>query len=719
MMQENRANRFSDKRDWMAPAVILALALVLRLIHLCQIRDNPFFLHPIVDAWDYHNDALRMIRTGDWIGNRAFFQAPLATYFLGVIYKMTGVNLMWPRIAQVIMGGLTAAGMFALARRLFNEKAAWIAGLLTACYPLFIFFEGELLAPTITLFLDVAFLLLLFGITKEKSVWRWILPGLVLGLRALATTNILAVVPVFWIWLILRGRTWHWPPGRVASAVIMFTLGIMLVVAPVTIRNRMLQDEIVLVSSNAGLNFYLGNSGDYDEKIAIRPGADFDELIEKHVRSGRRVGPEMSGYFFAEARRYAAANPAEYARLLLYKTYLFFRGEEIMRNQEIYPFREYSGTLKLLLWKVRLPGGGGLAFPFGLLVPLAWPGCLLAFRKRNGNALLLLAYGAVYSATVIAFFITARYRLPVVLPMILILAYGWSGIRGWWRLGKMRIAALAGMVLLLVLSNWNLKPMSREMNPDAYYSLAGTLAEEGDLEGAKSYYSRALELNPADASAWVGLGLRVYQEKEMLARAESCYRKALEVRPDYAGALYNLGYLAELRNRPEEAESLYLEAIRRNPIMDAAYINIAALALSRGDFGRAHEYYLKAHGINPESPRTLVGLGVTTFRMEGFDPAMEYFDRAMRIDPGFPDIYFNLALVYARAGEPLEAADHARHALELDPTDNEAYIVYANQMVAAGRRSDAHRFLTAAASEYPSLPGLRHALQLLEASSKD
>jgi tetratricopeptide (TPR) repeat protein len=663
-----------------------------------------------------------MIRTGDWMGDRAFFQAPLTTYFLALIYKMADVDLLWPRIAHIIMGALTAAGMFLLGRRLFNEKAAWIAGIVTTCYPLFIFFEGELLAPTITLFLDVIFLLLVFGIKKDKSVWRWILPGMVLGLRALATTNILAVVPVFWIWLILRGRARQWQGGRdsqrplprVWPAIAVFALGIVLIVAPVTIRNRMLQDDFVLVSSNAGLNFYLGNSGKYDEKVGIRPGADFDELIDTHVRAGRRVGPEMSGYFFEEASRYIAANPAEYARLLLHKTYLFFRGGEIMRNQEIYTFREYSGILKLLLWKVRLAGVVGLAFPFGLLLPLAWPGCLLAFRKRNGNAILLIAYGAAYSATVIAFFITARYRLPVVLPMILILAHGWSQISEWWRPGGVRIVALAGMLLMLILSNWNLDPMPKEMNADAYYSLAGALADQGDLEGAESYYLRALERNPADASAWVGLGLRVYQKQGMLDRAESCYREALEMRPDYAGALYNLGLVAELRNRPAEAESLYLETIRLNPMMDAPYINIAALALSRADYERAHQYYLKAYGINPENPRTLVGLGVTTARNQGLDPAMEYFNRAIDIDPEFPDAYFNLALVYSRAGRPEEAAGNARQALELDPMDNQAYIIYARQMIAAGRRSDARRFITAAIREYPNLPGPRQALQVLE-----
>jgi tetratricopeptide (TPR) repeat protein len=719
-MKNTSSDKLSGRRDWVAPAVILALALALRLIHLYQIRDNPFFLHPIVDAWDYHNDALRMVQTRDWVGDRAFFQAPLATYFLALVYKATGASLLWPRIVQVILGSLTAAGMFVLARKLFNEKAAWIAGVLTACYPLFIFFDGELLAPTLTLFLDVAFFLLLFGITGKKSVWRWILPGLILGLRALATTNILAVVPVFWIWLVLRGRAWHWPGRRTASAVTVFTVGILLAVAPVTIRNSMLQDDFVLVSSNAGLNFYLGNSGDYDEKVGIRPGADFDRLIEEHVSSGRRVGPEMSGYFFAEARRFISVNPARYARLLLYKTYLFMQGEEIMRNQEIYPFREYSGLMKILLWKVRIYGGWGIAFPFGLLLPLAWPGRMLAIRRRNANAILLVAYGTAYSATVIAFFVTSRYRLPVVLPMILLLSYGWSETRSWWRSGKLRITAIAGMGLLFLISNSNLDPMPKGMNPDAYYSLAGTLAEEGDLVGAESYYLKALDLNPADASAWVGLGLRVYQEQGILDRAESCYRKALEVRPGYAGAMYNLGLVAELRNRPASAESLYLETIRLNPIMDAPYINVAAIALSRGDFSRAHQYYMRAYGINPENPRTLVGLGVTTSQLEGFgqreglNQAMEFFDRAIEIDPEFPDIYFNLAIVYSRSGRPEDAADNARRALELDPMDDQAYLIYARQMIAAGRRSDAHRFITAVRRKYPNIPGPRQALRILE-----
>ncbi len=47
-----------------------------------------------------------------------------------------------------------------------------------------------------------------------------------------------------------------------------------------------------------------------------------------------------------------------------------------MRDQDIYPFRQYSPLLSLLVWKK------WLAFPFGLLLPLALLGMALALRRR-------------------------------------------------------------------------------------------------------------------------------------------------------------------------------------------------------------------------------------------------------------------------------------------------------------------------------------------------
>lgn len=701
------------ERPWAGPLAVFGIALTLRLLHLYEIQHNPFFHHPIVDAWSYHEDALKIVQTGDWIGDRAFFQAPLTAYFLALIYRIAGANLLWPRVVQVVMGSLTAAGVFLLARRLFSERAAWIAGIIAAVFPLFIFFEGELLAPAITLFLDVLFFLVLFRLARPDAKWVWLIPGFLFGLRALATTNNLATVPVFWIYILILARSRQWPARRALLPAAVFTLGIAVAVVPVTVRNVKLHREFVLISSNAGINFYLGNTGDYEATIGIRPGLGWDEFTHKHVRAGRKVGPEMSGYFFAESRKYIAANPAAYLRLLTYKTYLFLRGNEIMRNQEIYPFRKDSGVLRALLWKAEAPSGPGIAVPFGILLPLAWPGCLLALRRRHRNGLLLLAYAVAYSLSVIAFFITARYRLPVALPLILILSYGWSQVRAWWRPAGMRVAAVSGLALLFLISNYRPGRMPDDMNADAYYSLASTHTHQGDRDGAEKYYRRALEMDPGNAAAWVNLGLEVYQEKGMLYEAETCYRRALEVRPGYATAVFNLGYAAQLGNRHAEAESLYHEAAHLDPLMAGPHLNLAGMALSRKEYFRAHQFYREAYVRNPEDPRGLVGLGVTACELRGLNEALVYFDRAIRLDPAAPDTYFNLSLVYARSGRHREAADNARRTAELDPADNQAYMIYAAEMSAAGRAAEAREFLESAARRHPDLPGPRGALSAL------
>ena len=70
-------------------AGIFALALVLRLIHLWQIRQAPFFDLLIGDARAYDLWA-QQIAAGDWIGREVFYQAPLYAYFLGLVYSIAG-----------------------------------------------------------------------------------------------------------------------------------------------------------------------------------------------------------------------------------------------------------------------------------------------------------------------------------------------------------------------------------------------------------------------------------------------------------------------------------------------------------------------------------------------------------------------------------------------------------------------------------------------------
>ncbi len=49
-------------------------------------------------------------------------------------------------------------------------------------------------------------------------------------------------------------------------------LGAILAIAPVTARNWIQGRELVLISSNGGINLYLGNNPRHDETVGLRPG---------------------------------------------------------------------------------------------------------------------------------------------------------------------------------------------------------------------------------------------------------------------------------------------------------------------------------------------------------------------------------------------------------------------------------------------------------------
>src|SRR5947209_20630825 len=75
-----------------AGGAVFAVALAIRLVHMWQIRNAPFFDVLLGDARGYDEWAQR-IAAGDWLGKEPFFQAPLYPYFLAAIYSTLGRNL--------------------------------------------------------------------------------------------------------------------------------------------------------------------------------------------------------------------------------------------------------------------------------------------------------------------------------------------------------------------------------------------------------------------------------------------------------------------------------------------------------------------------------------------------------------------------------------------------------------------------------------------------
>ena len=82
---------------------IIALAFVLRWIHLLQSRASVFFNSPTADGKAYFDWSQRVV-AGDWLGGEVFYQAPLYPYFLALVQLLLGGDLWGIRLTQAALG---------------------------------------------------------------------------------------------------------------------------------------------------------------------------------------------------------------------------------------------------------------------------------------------------------------------------------------------------------------------------------------------------------------------------------------------------------------------------------------------------------------------------------------------------------------------------------------------------------------------------------------
>lgn len=521
-------------------AVLFLAALALRLVHVLAMRQSPYFTHPIIDALTYHQAAVS-IATGHGHPDRVFWQPPGYSYFLAILYAFAGVgNFLVPRIVQAFLGAASAALTAWIGSQYFGRRIGLAAGCIVAAYGMLVYFDGELLGASLTVFLQVAAMALaVFALDQERPRQAWFGAGFVAGLASLVTATSLIFVAGFAI-----------AARRNAPAVL---LGTALAIAPVTIRNVTHGGEFVPISSNAGINLYIGNNPDYDRTVGIRPDRVWTEFTKEPFQHGVTTQSGASAYWTRRALTWAGTHPVDFLSLQWRKLRLFLGGDEIYRNQAIYPSRRYSPVLAALLWKMP-----GLAFPFGVLAPFALIGLAAVWRK----APLLASIVLLYSIGVVAFFIAARYRVPLV-PYLAIFAV--AGVGWLWRVTPSRkLTAGVAVVAVFVLCNMGQGRMATEMNADAEFNLADQLHHEGNLTAAEPHYRNALRERPDYLEGWVNLGVLELTQGR-IAEGEQDLGRAIAIDPNDSTALMSLAALRERQNRWTEAAQLYERGAKANP----------------------------------------------------------------------------------------------------------------------------------------------------------
>ncbi len=575
--QHTTGTRPGSKPDLQILVVFLA-ALAVRFAYFFTVRNQPYYQVPLLDSAWYHRSALEILRDGFW-GREVFFRGPLYSYFVALAYRLFGENPEAPKVLQLFIGAGTCALVTAAARQVFDRRTAFISGIVAALYPTLIFFDAELLATGLASFLGVLLLYLILRADRQSTAVRWGAVGLVLGLAALTRPTVLFLGAGLVVWM-LADRT------RSRRALLALLAGTVVLIVPVTLRNAIVAHDFVPIASQGGVNFYMGNNPAADGKSAILPGwsemngdwISFESDTRKMAEalSGHALSPSQESAFWTRrALAFIARDPLEASGLLARKIYFLLNGFEISNNKDLYFFKQYSPVLNWTLWK------RGLAFPGGLLIPLAVMGLLFSATRRNTRVFRLFLL--CQALAIVLFFVCARFRVAILPALIPFAVWGTAETVRRVRIGVRPpdvVIGLAGAAFLF-LSNSSFFGVAAAARWQDYYDLGLVHVERGEFAEAASAFEEALRLKSDDLSVLYNLGL-VRMNLGDLNQAAACFGSVLERDPGAVSARNNLGIALGRMGRLDDAEREFRKVLEQDPGNPEARANLSLIDQMRG-----------------------------------------------------------------------------------------------------------------------------------------
>ena len=674
-----------SRRAWVLPLVIFVVALALRAAYLAEASQQPDFERPLVDA-GYHDFWAWGMVSGDWtpptgtvdpdIPGTPYFRPPLTTFWLAAIYSVLGRDYLGARVVQILLGSLSCVLAGSLAGRLFGRATGAIAGLLAATYWVLVYFDTEYREVSLLAFLYLAFVTaLLRWRDRPRGGWSAV-AGLALGLSVLAKPNGVLLTPLAAVWMPWAARGGA-PRGRALAHAGLLAVVVAACVVPVTVRNAVAAGDAVLVSSNGGINAYIGNNPTTTGvSVALPEGVppfdsafDYPDVVRwVEEQEGRPLKhSEVSAWFARRAFDHAVAEPGRTLARYAKKALAFWAGVEIVSEKDLVFAREESIALRIV----------PLGFPAVLaaaVVGLALAiGALRSRPGRNGleRAGILLVAGVVgvYALSFVPFFVTGRYRAPIVPLLLAFSAYAVWRLFAAARAGRWSTVGIGVAAMALVYAVDRVPVPGYERDPaETLLRRGAQLALEGRLDEAEPLLRRAVEQSPRNAQAHNNLGLFLLQAGRPQEAIE-VLRVAVGLDDGNYRAHQNLGLALIGARRFGPAAPRLARARALQPRDPALPLEAGIAYQDAGQPALAREQLAAALATDPDLLEARDRLGTLCLGIGDFAAAVEHLRRATELAPGNAGLLSNLGLAHVRSGNLREALRCFEAAERLDPTN--------------------------------------------------
>ena len=272
--------------------------------------------------------------------------------------------------------------------------------------------------------------------------------------------------------------------------------------------------------------------------------------------------------------------------------------------------------------------------------------------RRERESRWVVVFLAVYAASIIAFFVTARYRAPIRPLLGLLAVVGVVELRDRLRRGGVgawgTALGLLGFGALVNLHPWL---DSHRPSPAQFYQSVATIRHsQARYEDALAWQMRAFAADSTYPESNLNLGTLFMQ----LGRAEDAigaFERERRLDPDDGRNLASLAQAFTRVGRIDEAEAAY-QAAEETGFADAPALYNHAQALERlGRLDEAAARYRRAAALDTTFADAWNNLGVIAARQRRWEDARSSWEQALKARPGYEPALDNLRRLEELSGE--------------------------------------------------------------------
>ncbi|MFC5408453.1 tetratricopeptide repeat protein [Larkinella bovis] len=211
--------------------------------------------------------------------------------------------------------------------------------------------------------------------------------------------------------------------------------------------------------------------------------------------------------------------------------------------------------------------------------------------------------------------------------------------------------------------------------PELYIVIGDLLQQEKQLDRARFYLLKALQMAPFEGEAFYFNGL-VAAKSGDTARAITYYNRALSLKPRFLKPYVQLSIIYSVRGD-------FASAIAFNKRGTAYFPNDPGLLYALGHIFQqtsvedsAYFFYQKALRLDPSMIQAQVQSGLVMMKRRNLERALWHFDQVLKLDPKYPRITYFRALCYEQMRQWEQAVSLYALAMQDNPADQQAYYGY-------------------------------------------